>query len=153
MKQKIISIINKIKWNLERIIYKLEEGLPKGKKIILAPHSDDEWIGCSQIIKKEQDTIIVNMDMSGSDSKETHKLRYNEMASTATVYGIKFITLAGNKVQKLSEVIKKEKPKYICVPYFIDWHNEHIEVMNALKKAINDTNNNYDILMYHCQCI
>ncbi len=152
MKNKLRLIINKGKWNLERIKYQvekknLENTLPKGKKIILAPHSDDEWIGCSQIIKNEKNTIIINMNMLGNDSDKIHKLRYKEMLYTASKYKLKLITLDENKKMELKKIITEYKPKYICIPYYIDWHEEHIEVMNNLKDAITNMNN-IKIIMY-----
>lgn len=152
MKKTLIIIKNKIMWNLERILIKnkkkkLKSGLPEGEKIILAPHSDDEWIGCSQIIKNEKDTIIINMNMSGNDKEDIHIKRYNEMLFTSKKFNIEMITLKDDKISHLKNIIKERLPQFICVPYYIDWHEEHIEVMNILKKALKD-NENLDILMY-----
>lgn len=152
MKKKLLKIKNVLTWNFERLLIRngkkiLKSGLPHGKKIVLVPHSDDEWIGCSQIIKNERDTVIVNMNMDGNDNKDIHKIRYNEMQVTSRKYGIKIISLRDDKVNHLSEIIEQENPKYICVPYYIDWHDEHIEVMHILRKVLR-SNDNYIIIMY-----
>lgn len=152
MKKTIIMTKDKFFWNIERIISKKKKliatnGLPQGKKIILAPHSDDEWIGCSQIIIKEKNSVIINMNMSGNDTEEIHKIRYNEMINTSKKFKIKMITIKDNKTDNLLELINKEKPKFICVPYYIDWHEEHIEIMNILKKTLKNIND-LNIIMY-----
>ena len=37
------------------------------KVLILSPHSDDEWIGCSQISINCPNTTICSMEMEGGD--------------------------------------------------------------------------------------
>ena len=153
MKKKIRVLLNRIKWNNERFFYKVDKKkaldyIPTGKKILLIPHSDDEWIGCSQIIKNDNDVLIVNMNMSGNDTIDVHKKRYNEMFLTANNYNIAIKTLLNDKINSLSNIILEEKPKYVCLPYYIDWHEEHIEVMNILKKAIEKSKYSLDIIMY-----
>ena len=110
----------------------------KKKYLILAPHSDDEWIGCSQIILQCINTTICNMNMQGGDTVEIHNMRYNEMLSVANRFKRKFITLIDDKVANLQNVICQEKPDFILVPHFIDWHPEHLEVMEILKQLVSN---------------
>lgn len=153
MKKMLSSLKWKLRWKIEEIQLKKEKiniqanVLPKGKKIILVPHSDDEWIGCSKIICTEKNTIILNMDMSGNDKEEIHKIRFKELEKTVIKYNLKLETVICNKSEYIHNLIIKEKPKYICLPHYIDWHDEHIKVMNYLEKAIENIDN-IDIIMY-----
>lgn len=120
----------------------------KKKYLILAPHSDDEWIGCSQIIIQCKNTTICNMNMQGGDTVEIHKMRYNEMLSVANRFKRKFITLTDDKVANLQNVICQEKPDFILVPHFIDWHPEHLAVMEILKQLVSNGYYTGQILTY-----
>lgn len=47
-----------------KLAQKKIQKVPTGKKIILMPHSDDEWIGCSRILLDQPEQVmVVNMDM------------------------------------------------------------------------------------------
>lgn len=116
--------------------------------LILAPHSDDEWIGCSQIIRKMQNVHICNMDMKGGDAPDCHKERYTEMKNMAEVFSKEIITISQNKNESLSSLLLKLAPDYILLPYYKDWHKEHIEVMCILKNAIQRTGYDGSILMF-----
>lgn len=153
MKKNLSKLKWILKWKFEEFKLVKEQTkinahiLPKGKKIILVPHSDDEWIGCSKIITTEKNNIILNMDMQGNDKKEVHIKRFNELKKTAEKYNIKLETVDDEKIKYINNIIIKEKPQYVCIPYFIDWHNEHIEVMKYLAEAIENTNE-IKIIMY-----
>lgn len=111
-----------------------------GKIMILAPHSDDEWVGCSQLIKtNNKQVLIVNMDMSGDDSVGIHNLRYAEMELMAKNNGSEIVTLREDKKKHtaLSELIESYNPEYIAVPFYYDWHKEHLLTRNILNKALN----------------
>lgn len=126
-----------------------QEELPMDAKfLILAPHSDDEWIGCSQIIQKRRNICICNMDMSGDDNSNIHKERFQEMSNLAEYFQRNFVSVGQDKVASLSKYITMYSPDYILLPYYKDWHREHIEVMSLLKDAINLCEYNGQILMY-----
>mgnify|MGYP003589130741 CR=1 FL=1 len=131
------------------------EMLKSGKFLILAPHSDDEWVGCSRIlINKKFEVVICNMNMPGGDSKELHFVRHNEMSIMAKRYDRLLTTISGDcdeKVIQLYRFIKTFNPNYICVPCVVDWHEDHLEVINILKRIVNtylDIDISCKILMY-----
>ena len=155
--KKCFELKNQILWRLEckkiskRIKYanNIKELNTENKSIILIPHSDDEWVGCSQIIEdKNSKTILCNLNMQGNDSDNIHKVRYNELKNTSIKYDKELITIKSEKVTKLKEIIDETKPKMIFVPSFIDWHEEHQEVINILYNAIKEIKNEFDIVMY-----
>ena len=153
--KKYVEFKNQILWYIEfKKISRKIKYLKSVKKInidenkmILIPHSDDEWIGCSQILK-HRNTLLCNMNMNGNDSESLHKERYKELKNTAIKYDKKLITIKNDKVKKLKEIIEKFKPQMIFVPSFIDWHEEHQEVINILYKAIVDCRIECEIVLY-----
>lgn len=107
-----------------------------GRCLILIPHSDDEWIGCSKIIQSDNEVILCNMNMGGNDTDLLHKERLREMIDVAKHFNRKFITIKDNKRESLCNTIKEVRPDFIFLPHFIDWHPEHIEVMKLLSSAV-----------------
>lgn len=116
--------------------------------LILAPHADDEWIGCSQIIKQCEHSVILNMDMPGGDTTELHQERFKELSLLANKFDKRLITIGENKVESLSEIIDEIKPDYICLPHFFDWHPEHIQVMQYLRESLSQIPYHGEILLY-----
>lgn len=126
-----------------------EVALSNGLKIILAPHSDDEWVGCSTILQSNKgDVAVIDMDMSGGDTEELHEIRRQEMQSVARAYNYPLLKVEGNKVSWVSDYIKKYSPKYIFVPCYYDWHDEHYEVMDVLKEALEASKIDTNVVMY-----
>lgn len=104
--------------------------------LILAPHSDDEWIGCSQLLKKGNNNVVVlNFDMPGGDNKELHTVRYQEMKNTAATVGYTFITVRQDKGNWLLEYINSNRIDIVFLPCYYDWHKEHFFVMECFKEA------------------
>lgn len=118
------------------------------KVLILAPHSDDEWIGCSQIIINCADTTICSMEMEGGDDIQKHNVRIGEMRNVANLFSREFLTISFDKKQSLVSIIKKLSPDYICVPSIYDWHPEHIQVIDFLKEAILQSEYTGKVLSY-----
>ena len=86
------------------------------------------------------------MDMHGGDSKDLHEIRYKELENTVNKYNAILYTITSNKMDNLKKIIKEEQPKFIFVPFFIDWHPEHIETINILYNVIK-------MLQYECEII
>lgn len=126
-----------------------------GRCLILIPHSDDEWIGCGRIIQSDNEVVLCNMDMSGNDMVSLHNERREEMTRVANFFNREFITIEENKSENLCETIRKVKPDFIFLPHFIDWHPEHIAVMQFLSKAIallDTTEVNFKVVTYQVSC-
>lgn len=119
-----------------------------GTKLILMPHCDDEWIGCSQIICNNTQVTICDMDMSGGDSVELHSIRKSELLKVITKYNLKYKLLGGNRIQELLEILQSIRPNYVFLPFFKDWHSEHIEVMALLKDVLKIYSPQINIAMY-----
>ena len=144
------------KYDSKKLRKEIENYLPKpkhskleGKILILAPHSDDEWIGGFSFIENN-DCVILHMDMIGDNDDETRLIRFQETSNIATRYGRKLIKCKSNKVEYLKSIINEIKPKYIALPFLIDWHPEHLDTINMLCKAMNSYA--CHIIMYQVSC-
>lgn len=104
--------------------------------IILIPHSDDEWIGNSMIIRNAPNVLLVNLDMQGGDTPDLHVERYNEMSKLAEQYHRMLITIKDEKPSNLADILNQHPQAIITVPAYIDWHPEHIDVMNILAEVV-----------------
>lgn len=151
----ILKIRNLLLWNLDckqlrrTIVVQTIHSLPYGKKtVILIPHADDEWVGCSSLVMNGSDVLLFDMDMNGGDDKVLHEARYNELSRISTLYKKPLLKVGLDKSLSLIEIITKEKPQMICVPFFFDWHPEHIEVMGILRQALLNLEYDVDIAMY-----
>lgn len=107
--------------------------------LIILPHADDEWIGCGSLISSPNYKVcLCNADMEGGDTENIHLIRRRETEALAGMYNRPIHILGRNKVDSLKELLEKEKPDVVFVPYMIDWHKEHIEVLHILKRAIDE---------------
>ena len=120
----------------------------KEKSIILIPHADDEWVGCSSVLRDNSEVLLVNMDMQGGDNPSLHQNRKAELSAMATRHKKKLKTIIGDKVKSLSSIIKEYKPGIIYVPFYFDWHEEHILTMKILRDSLIETGEKLKVAMY-----
>ncbi len=123
-----------------------------GRCLVLVPHSDDEWVGCSRLVKEGQDIVLCNMDMNGGDTPSMHEKRFEEMVSLAKDYNRRIISIKENKSKELKNIIDEVKPDYVFLPHYIDWHPEHIEVMKTLYDSAKEGANDFHVMMYQVSC-
>lgn len=159
MRKFIINLLiffRNLNWVLE--IYKLRRkigtlSLPildiKGKSIIIVPHADDEWISCSTLLSQYSDDIcLLYMDMLGGDDVITHKERERELREIVAEFKLDFKILNVDKVNNLNHCIREYKPSYIFLPFFFDWHEEHIQCMRMVEQALLRCKEEIYIAMY-----
>ncbi len=116
--------------------------------LVLAPHSDDEWIGCSQILRTMPKSYVCYMDMPGGDNDEVHQKRYEEIKKGVESNGRQLYKVSEDKLSSLNDIITSIHPDYILVPYYFDWHEEHIAIMQLLKQVLAASEYQCNILMY-----
>lgn len=108
----------------------------EGTILILMPHSDDEWIGCSTILRKNENVHVLNMDMGGGDTPELHRLRLEEAQNAANRFGYSLYMSGENKLKGLVKLLEQYMPDYVLLPCYLDWHEEHLEVMEIFLDSI-----------------
>lgn len=136
---------NKYRWNKEykRLIQLIggKYNRPKidklKKYLIILPHSDDEWIGCGSLISNLNiDILICNADMQGGDNPEMHHIRRAEINKLASLYNRKVEVLKLDKLGSLACVLRTFTPDIVMVPFWFDWHPEHIQLLDILKDTL-----------------
>lgn len=131
-----------------------DNAMISGAFLILVPHADDEWVGCSRLMEQKRGNVtLCYMDMIGGDTKEIHTCRYLELLTMAKMKNANLIHLkgdAGIKTNQLKHIIENCRTDYICVPACYDWHQEHLEVIKMLRKALQNSkcSSELKILMY-----
>lgn len=137
--------------------------------LVIAPHVDDETIGMGGTLlkyrkKAGQKSLVYVADGSGSvtdmTKEELVEARKDEARRIQDIYGIDdlyFLEQPDGQVdsrdekviERLYEIIKKENPDRIFMPYLFDGHIDHIESTRLTMKAIKKWNKNFnDIWMY-----
>lgn len=123
--------------------------IPKGKSVCcIAPHPDDEIIGCGGILAKhiEHGDKVFVFYLSTGNSVEERNIRLKELQLGLAQLGISDYYL-GNEIQikleeKLINIFKERKPVIIYLPHINDRHIEHFRanviLCNVLKKYLFD---------------
>ena len=112
--------------------------------LVVAPHPDDESLGCGGVILKHKSKgdhvswcIVTTMVEDEVNTKATINSRENEISSVQNAYGIdKLFRLGypttmliqlsyGQLVNSAKEVIEEVKPEVIYLPYPLDVHSDH----------------------------
>lgn len=125
------------------------------KALVLAPHSDDETIGCAGTILQLQnlgyEVVILLFTLPGEELADRNCCvgRLQEFFSCMSYYGnckgiaLKFPDgdLMGHFEQaekELRQVVEAEKPGIIFVPYIMDSHPDHRCVGLLLASVLSD---------------
>jgi len=151
-------------WNAVRNDFRLRilSDLPRGKVLVLAPHPDDDILGCGGAIckhKKSEDhvRIVFLTDGSGGGreirltSSERKKLvveREEEARQAAEIIGAKDLEFwryrdnelisSGAIIRLLSNLIERFSPEIIYVPSFLDPHPDHWETAKVFALALKE---------------
>jgi|SaaInl8_200m_RNA_FD_contig_91_134993_length_5554_multi_5_in_0_out_0_3 LmbE family N-acetylglucosaminyl deacetylase len=170
IKQKLKgNIVKKIIKKIFNFYNKLETIYPEpldikesDKILILAPHADDESIGCGGLLLKyasQCDVIFLTDGRHGDIDIEPSKMieiRKKEFESVMNKLEVNHFSLLGVEDTKLGsnyntfkEILFNEY-NYICIPNNLDQHPDHKAVTKHMKKAFkeNKINNKIKILMY-----
>ena len=112
--------------------------------LILAPHADDEWVGCSQIIRKSKKTSVYYFNFLGNNYNEQNKkIRLNEINNVSQNKNFElYVSSDSNDFSDLKTLLSEKKFSTIFIPFPIDWHPEHIKVNKIIFDILN--NNNFD---------
>ena len=120
------------------------------QKIIIAPHIDDDVLGCGGIMDKNTHVIYCGMDENHIDGRPSKKERLKEAKDTSNFLKHKF-TILKNKVnyynlQKLllefESFIEKIKPDKIYIPY-PSYNQDHRVTYEAILTALRPHDKNF----------
>lgn len=121
------------------IIHNVKELSLEGRGLVIIPHADDEWIGCSQIIKNHSNCEGFFLNWTGSNqSQNNRQIRESEIHKLCYNYDFKcfFCNSDDDRLAELLKVIESKQFKHFFVPSFIDWHDEHIKACKILREAL-----------------
>lgn len=132
-----------------------ENELPADKVLVIAPHQDDESIGCAgTILKHTKSGKKAEIAFCTHESND----RMKESEKAASILGSKrnhFLqfpirSLDGNKKfeENLKMLLKKTAPEIVFVPFWFDNHPDHRAVSKAFIKIKNKIDPNIMIYAY-----
>lgn len=133
----------------------LEEKLPARNILVIAPHADDESIGCGA-------TVHMHVNGGGKASvvfcTSDGQTRDNEAKEALKTLGVTDPIFLGYKTEtlksenslpvRLSVSIEERQPEIVFVPFFMDNHEDHRAVNEALISAYRVRKTDFMIYAY-----
>lgn len=130
--------------------------------IIMAPHPDDEILGCGGVMalfkskKIEIHVILFTDGEKGGRQKNIRKLRRAEFVGACDVMGVDYMYFMNGSdgflkyetellTEKVKNLINKIRPQYIFMPYIFDMSDDHKAVAEM---TINAVEHDIPLLMY-----
>ena len=120
------------------------------KKLIIAPHADDDVLGCGGILDETCHIIYCGLDESGIENRPSKDSRMEEIHAVQEITNHTF-DIFDNLVNRYSEyeligqiekIINSDKPDevYVCHP---SYNQDHRAVYNATMVALRPHDNNH----------
>lgn len=126
---------------------------PGDTVLVIAPHPDDETLGCGGIIAQmlQNDITVTVLIMTDGDGggrmPNIKKIRMHEFECAKTILGFTkdfrlafpdgSLALYEDEVcEKISEILKKNSFSLIFVPYLLDYNSDHQAVNRVLAKSL-----------------
>lgn len=120
--------------------------LQNKKIMIIAPHMDDEIIGCAGTILKYRDIIkkLIVVHITNDKKREEEFKKIKDALKIDECYNLDLKDGFVNSFYKLGvleiiKVIQKEKPDIVFIPHQNDYHRDHISTnlisLDAIEKA------------------
>lgn len=133
----------------------VEEKLPYKKVLVIAPHQDDESIGCGGTLYRhttQSDNIAEVIFLTYENEQ-----RKKEAVMATKVLGINKITFFNYKqetlpkykndlIERFLRIFDEKKPEILFIPFIIDNHVDHITI-NQVLVGVSDIKK-FDFLIY-----
>ena len=120
------------------------------KRLIIAPHVDDDVLGCGGILDKSCHVVYCGLDETGLEDRPTIEDRLKEINDVQSITGHSFDVLNNlvnrydefKLIGQLENAINTIKPKevYVCHP---SYNQDHKSVYNASMIALRPHDTNY----------
>ncbi len=120
-----------------------EEKLPGNKVLVIAPHQDDESIGCGGTLAKHTKAggrLEIAFCTSGGEkrmyeAKDAAKILGSRI-SHFLQFDIRSLYKNTNQLaERFTELFNRVRPDVIFLPFMIDNHQDHVAVSRAFVKA------------------
>lgn len=142
------------------------------KVLILAPHIDDDIIGCGGTISRYINggaRVHILYLTTGQrsrhpflDEEQLKEERKREACRVAELYGLKDLYFLDNidgnlcldreNVEKVMDLVDQIQPDLVLVPFFLDYNLDHIETNRILIEAARKARWEMNLLAYQIQC-
>lgn len=140
----------------------LDVDTAQGPYLIIAPHPDDETLGCGTVIleaRKKKCAVHIVVVTDGSASTKSSRISPSELASIRrqeTLNACKILDVDeknvrflgykdertnhdANKIKSdLEKIINETNPGQIFSPYINDIHSDHINIAKEMEKLVAD---------------
>lgn len=124
----------------------------EGTILIIAPHADDELIGCNQLISNpDLEVTIFYCGFLGSNNDAKNGIeREKEIRTYANSQNRRLVVSSPENAENdLERVIAEIQPTVVFLPSFIDWHPEHRHVNVILANVVGKVGIHCEIGWYH----
>jgi LmbE family N-acetylglucosaminyl deacetylase len=131
----------------------MEDKLPGKKVLVLAPHQDDEVIGCGGTIYKHVkaggtcDILYFTHDSEKREEESITALTTLGInSSTNLKYKIETLAAQAKLQEELLNILKEKKPDIVFLPFLLDNHVDHRAVNQALINI--GAENSFECMVY-----
>lgn len=122
--------------------------VPAGPVLVVAPHPDDEIIGCGGAIalhRRRGDTVHVAL-VSGGEGGGDADVRQRESRKAAARLGSTEVTCLGavdgrvrddpGVAQRIGRVLDRVQPRVVYAPSPFEMHRDHVATLDATARAL-----------------
>jgi LmbE family N-acetylglucosaminyl deacetylase/glycosyltransferase involved in cell wall biosynthesis len=138
--------------------------LPAGRVLVLAPHPDDEVIGCGGVMglhagRGDEVTVLHFTDGSGGGVGENlSKTRKSEARAAGEVLGVHgFLSLDvkdgmlrpdEETVERLADIVRKLNPSVVYAPSAFEIHPDHMAALFTILKVMEGEAPDFALFLY-----
>ncbi|AEY67377.1 PIG-L family deacetylase [Clostridium sp. BNL1100] len=135
--------------------------IPAKRIIVLAPHCDDEVLGCGgtilEYLKKQCQVVIIYLTLDKEKKRKIEALNawnsFDNIVQEFFSFEDSMLSSSENDcVNKLCELIQKYNPDIIFTPWFIDMHNDHRATSTFLAHSLKAILTNTAISTQYIAC-